>query len=327
MVTRSQKMRLGLFLTIAFVALVALLAAVLAPRYIQKRDSYLIGFSDISLTGLLEGGTVKYHGLNVGFVSKISIDPGNIRRVIVEVSLDPATPVKTDTQAEITFLGITGIKVIELHAGSDTSAFLQPGGTIKTGRSLTDEITGKAEVIANKAELVLNNIAILTDAANRDRMITLLDNTNRSLNELHDILAKNNAPFARIMANGEAITTDLQATATSARYTVNNLRGLAESDSLHEIIGNLARFSRTLKEADLLKIVQDFNLTLERTNSILKEAGRRYNESQEEITVTMKRAQETMDNLNTFSRLISEDPSILLRGGKPKDIPDYQLEK
>ncbi|HOC88957.1 MAG TPA: hypothetical protein PKI90_05375, partial [bacterium] len=102
---------------------------------------------------------------------------------------------------------------------------------------------------------------------------------------------------------------------------------LAESDSLHEIIGNLARFSRTLKEADLLKIVQDFNLTLERTNSILKEAGRRYNESQEEITVTMKRAQETMDNLNTFSRLISEDPSILLRGGKPKDIPDYQLEK
>jgi len=41
----------------------------------------------------------------------------------------------------------------------------------------------------------------------------------------------------------------------------------------------------------------------------------------------MKRAQETMDNLNTFSRLISEDPSILLRGGKPKDIPDYQLEK
>ncbi|HOT96641.1 MAG TPA: MlaD family protein [bacterium] len=327
MVTRSQKIRLGLFLTVAAIALIALLVAVLAPRFIQKRETYKIGFSDVSLTGLLEGGTVKYHGLNVGFVSQIYIDPDNIRRVIVEVSLDPATPIKRDTEAEITFLGITGLKVIELHAGSDTSAFLQPGAFIRTGRSITDEITGKAEVIADKAERVLNNIALLTDAANRAKMLTLIDNTNAALAELNDILAKNNAPFTHLMANGEAISSDLQESAASAKYAIKSLRGYAESDSVREIIGNLARFSRTINEADLLKIVHDLNVTLDRTNSILKEMGRRYTESEAEVTATLKATQETLDNLNEFSRQISEDPSILLRGGKPKGIPDYQLEK
>ncbi|HNW59899.1 MAG TPA: MlaD family protein [bacterium] len=327
MVTRSQKVRLGVFLTVAVVALIALLVAVLAPRFIQDRESYKIGFSDVSLTGLLEGGTVKYHGLNVGFVSRIYIDPDNIRRVIVEVSLDPATPIKRDTEAEITFLGITGIKVIELHAGSDTSAFLPPGEFIPTGRSITDEITGKAEVIADKAERVLNNIALLTDAANRAKILTLVDNMNASLAELNDILAKNNTPFTHIMADGEEITGELKESAVSAKFAMKRIRGYAESDSVREIIGNLARLSRTLKDADLLKIVQDLSTTLDRTNAMLKEMGRRYTESQEDVTATLKATQETLDNLNEFSRQISEDPSILLRGGKPKGIPDYQLEK
>ena len=327
MVTRSQKLRLGIFLTVAVVALIALLVAVLAPRYIQTRDTYLIGFSDVSLTGLLEGGTVKYHGLNVGSVSRIYIDPDNIRRVIVEVSLDPATPIKRDTQAEITFLGITGIKVIELRAGSDSSAFLKPGEFIQTGRSLTDEITGKAEVIADKAERVLNNIALLTDAANREKILTLIDNTNKSLAELNDSLAKNDEPITHIIANGEEITSDLKETSVSAKHAMQNLRSLAGSDSVQEIIGNLARFSRTINDANLLQIFHDLNLTLDRTNAMLKEFGKHYSESQDDITATLKATQETLDNLNEFSRLISEDPSVLLRGGKPKGIPDYQLEK
>jgi phospholipid/cholesterol/gamma-HCH transport system substrate-binding protein len=327
MVTRSQKIRLGAFLTFAAVAVIAVLVAVLAPKYFQLRDTYFIGFRDVSVTGLLEGGTVKYHGLNVGFVSRIFIDPDDIRRVIVEISLEPATPIKEDTQAEINFLGITGLKVIELRAGSTESKNLAPGAFIQAGRSISEEMTGKAEVIAEKAERVLNNIALLTDAANRDKMLTLLDNTNKTLGELHAILTKNNAAFTQTLANGEQISSELKETAISAKYTVRNLRTLAESDSLHQIVGNLAKFSKTLNEADLLKLIQDLNQTLDRTNTMLKQLEKRYAESQDDITETLEAARETLDNLNQFSRLISEDPSILVRGGKPKNAPDSQLEK
>lgn len=327
MVTKSQKIRLGIFLTVAVLVLLATMAIVLVPRYFEQRETYFIGFRDVSVTGLLEGGYVKYHGLNVGFVSRIFIDPEDIRRVIVEVSLDQGTPIKEDTQAEINFLGITGLKVIELRSGSNESRFLVPGGFIQPGRSITDEITGKAEVIADKAERVLNNIAVLTDASNREKMITLVENTNRTLAELYDILNKNNAVLATTLANAEAITGDLKETAVLARRTMGNVRALSRSDSLRQMMGNLAQFSKNLKEADLVQLIVQLNQTLDRTNNMLAQVDKNFARNYEDVVETITSAREAIDNLNQFSRLISEDPSILVRGGKPKDAPDYRLEK
>ncbi len=327
MVTKSQKIRLGIFLTVAFLVLLATIAVVVVPRYFVKRDTYFIGFRDISVTGLIEGGYVKYHGLNVGFVSRISIDPRDIRRVIVEVSLDQGTPIKEDTQAEINFLGITGLKVIEIRSGSNESKFLAPGGFIQPGRSITDEITGRAEVIADKAERVLNNIAVLTDATNRDKMIALIDNTNRTLTEFYGILDKNNAVLAATLTNAEIITADLKETVVLARRTIGNVRSLTRSDSLRQVLGNLAQFSKNLKEADLVELIVQLNQTLDRTNNMLAQVDKNFASNYEDVVETITAARETIDNLNQFSRLISEDPSILVRGGKPKDAPDYRLEK
>jgi phospholipid/cholesterol/gamma-HCH transport system substrate-binding protein len=327
MVTKSQKIRLGIFITVAVIVLLSTVAVVLVPRYFETRDTYFIGFRDISITGLIEGGTVKYHGLNVGSVSRIFIDPKDIRRVIVEVSLDHGTPIKEDTEAEINFLGITGLKVIELVSGSNESNYLLPGGFIKPGRSITEEITGKAEVIAGQAERVLNNIATLTDAANRERIVALADNTNRTLTELYDLLQKNNQAMTNTLANAEVISVDLRETAGLARRTMGNVRSLSRSDSLRQILGNFAEFSQTLKEADLVRLILELNQTLDRSNRMLAEVEKSFARSHEDVVETITAARETIDNLNQFSRLISEDPSILLRGGKAKDAPDYLLEK
>ncbi len=93
------------------------------------------------------------------------------------------------------------------------------------------------------------------------------------------------------------------------------------------MVGNFAKFSKTLNEADLVQLIQDLNETLSRSNAMLKQMEKRFSESQDDVTATIEAARETLDNLNQFSRLISEDPSILVRGAKPKGAPDYQLEK
>ena len=94
MVTRSQKIRLGIFVTISMLILLATLGIVTTRKFFEARDTYYVGYYDISVTGLQEGGSVKYQGINVGYVSRISIDPEDIRRVIVEVSLDKGTPIR-----------------------------------------------------------------------------------------------------------------------------------------------------------------------------------------------------------------------------------------
>ena len=150
MITRSQKIRLGIF--VAFSILAALITTVLivAPKFMEQKDVYFIGYRDISVTGLQEGGPVKYHGLTVGNVEQISIDPEDVRRVIVEVTLDHGTPIKEDTYADITALGITGLMLIELRGGSNEAVTLKPGSFITAGKSFTEMITGQAEIYSRR---------------------------------------------------------------------------------------------------------------------------------------------------------------------------------
>lgn len=327
MVTRSQKVRLGIFLTVSILALLAVLGVIVVPKYFQVRDVYYVGFRDISVTGLVEGGAVKYNGLTVGFVSSIFIDPDDIRRVIIEVSLVRDTPIKEDTRAEINFLGITGLKLIELRSGTKEAKFLKPGSFIQPGRSITEEITGRAEVIADKVEVVLNNIAALTEDSNREKIVVLIDNATKTLTELYNILHKNDASLNNTLANAEQISVDLKETATLARRTMTNVRSLAHSDSLRNIIGNFNDFSENLKNADFVRLFKELNNTLDRFNNMMAQLDKSLFKSSKDIQATLQTLNEAVDNLNQFSYLISDDPSILLRGGKVKDAPDNELEK
>jgi len=54
----------------------------------------------------------------------------------------------------IEILGITGLKILELRGGRNESISLKPGDYIKSGTSSTEMITGKAEILAEKVEVL-----------------------------------------------------------------------------------------------------------------------------------------------------------------------------
>lgn len=93
---------------------------------------YRIVFNE-SVSGLKPGEPVKYHGVDVGVVKTISLDSQDARRVVVDVTLSKATPVKTDTRAELKLKGITGLVYVELTGGNPDAQLLAaatPGGQI-----------------------------------------------------------------------------------------------------------------------------------------------------------------------------------------------------
>ena len=327
MVTRSQKIRLGIFITVSVLVLLATLGVVTTRKFFQVRDVYFIGYKDISVTGLQEGGSVKYHGINVGYVSNITIDPKDIRRVIVEVSLERGTPIKEDTEAEIAVLGITGLKLIELRGGSNESEYLRPGEFIRPGRSVVESITGKAEVIAEKAELVLNNIASLTTSENRQKILDFIETTSRTVNEIHEILNRNKKTFAKTMANTEEITAELSGLVITTKSTVDEFQKLAQSDSVRRAMGNIVEFTDNLKKADLIQLVQELNIALVQANRVVKGLDIALVKSQSDLIIAIEAMKESAEYLNQFSRMITEDPSLLVRGTSPKNAPDSHLEK
>lgn len=327
MITRSQRVRLGIFVIIAVAALVISVIIIVAPKLLQSRDIYYVAFENVSVTGLQEGSAVKYQGFQVGYVSDITIDPDNISRVILELSLDEGVPIKEDTRAEMSYLGITGLKVIELRSGSNQAAELPPGSFIESSRSLAEEITGKAEVIAEKAELVLNNLIRVTEEENAERILTMIDTVAHSVELFNEFMKTNRNTFNRTLRNAEQFTSELDSMTYYTTSLIKSWDAFAKSDTLAQIVNNFAAVTEELKEAELVRLFGEINTTLEQTNNMLKDVEISFSKSRTDLVYTIERLKETSDYLNQFSRLISEDPSVLVRGAEPKNPPDYDLER
>ncbi len=313
MVTKSQKIRLGIFIAISFVALIIVIIILVAPKFLEVKDIYFVGFTDISVTGLQKGSSVKYHGITVGHVSDVFIDPQDLTRIIIELSLDHGTPIKEDTEAEITFLGITGLKFIELKGGSVEADPLPPGSFIQPGKSMSETVTDKAEILVAKTEIILNNLAALTAPENWNKILALTDNVAVTIAELHGILKNNKEALTNTIAHAEQITSDLHA--------------LTSSDTLGLIVGNLAEVSNTLKESDLVRLIIEMNTALEHTNNMLRDLEVIFSKSRADLYFSIESMRESADYLAQFSRTISEDPSVLIRGARPKNAPDDLLER
>lgn len=71
-----------------------------------------------SVSGLQEGGPVKYQGVDVGTIQKIRISPDNPKEILVLVAVDNNVPIKKDIAAAIELQGITGTSCIQLSGGS-----------------------------------------------------------------------------------------------------------------------------------------------------------------------------------------------------------------
>jgi phospholipid/cholesterol/gamma-HCH transport system substrate-binding protein len=327
MVSRSQKIRLGIFVTLAIAVFVGTLVVIVAPRMFEDRETYKIGFRDVSLSGLQEGSAVKYQGLTVGYVSDISIDPDDIGRVLVTISLEEGTPIRKDTRAQIAYLGITGLKTIELKSGSPDAPSLEPGSFIESSRSITQEITGRAETLAEKTEIILNNLIELTSAERRVQFTKVAENTSETLEQLNTILAQNQDSFARTMDNVETFSYQLEGVTATTRNILDRVNHFTRSDTVQQMIGNFSTFSQSLTEADIVRLISELNITLEKTNVMLQDVEITFSKSRTDLVYTIETLKESVEYLNQFSRLISEDPSVLIRGAEPKNAPDFKLEQ
>ncbi len=112
----------GLFV-IGFSIAAALFAVWLVGTGHRDDVLYRIHFSE-SVSGLAVGDPVKFHGVDVGTVKSIVLDPADPRLVQVDISLRKEAPVKTDTKATLKMKGITGVVLIELNGGNPSAPTL-----------------------------------------------------------------------------------------------------------------------------------------------------------------------------------------------------------
>jgi ABC-type transporter Mla subunit MlaD len=325
MISRTQKVRLAIFLSATTLLLLGTIIFLAGSRLIEKRDNYYSRFT-ISVNGLNAGSPVKYNGIQVGRVEKIRVDPTNVSVSIVDISVDAGTPIKVTSRAVVNSLGITGLKYIDLMGSTNESKTIKPGSEIPEGQSLMDNLTGKATDIALKVEMLLANMIDLTTGKNREYIASTLQKIESTSTQIDMMVEANGEKIAKSMESLGKVLVRMDKVMGRIDSIIAQNQPTVE-DSLKHLNTVIKKFEGIETNAEKLLISttatvnhfqeilagQDLKGSVAETNKLIHDLNLLLLHSRENFQVTIENVRQATENINDFSRLISENPSILLR--------------
>lgn len=333
--TRSQRMRLGLFLLSAAVLLVVTIGLLVGVELFRKRDPYYINFSQ-SVSGLEAGAPVKYNGVAVGRVEAIAINPKDVTQVQVQITVDGGTPVKRDTKAVINMAGITGLKFIELIGGTNEAGSLELNGRIEAELSMLDMLSDQAGVIVRKIDDLLGNMVVLTGSENQRRLARTLSELEEVSRQVNRLVAVKSKDIDKIMSNVALASDELPAILAETRDTVGMVREsvavvrdrvvtLIDPDQVRRVLDHAeSMISRIDSAAGALNARLGKDELGAAITSYTKLADRS-TEFVDHADVTLMRARDDMlraldslvtgaENFAEFATTLRDDPSALIGG-------------
>ncbi|MBI2505263.1 MAG: MCE family protein [Candidatus Latescibacteria bacterium] len=320
MATRAQKLRLALFLLFSTALLVAFIFLLAGLQFLERRDAYFIEFKDTSVGGLNIGSQVKYMGLRVGKVEEVRISREDVTTVLVEISVDPQllpNAIRADTRASMANQGITGLKYIELVAGSQQAPVLPPGSRIQPNESFLSTIDERAEVLTAKVEQVLNNLILLTSEQNTAHLTGALRGASELMQSASVIASENRASLQATFDHLEQATQSMAGAAANLQAASAELRQILAGKEVQSTLDNLQASSAQLR-LQLDKPIPDFVANL---NQMTTSVDRTFThidqtvvQSRDNILRSIQDLQETLQNVRQATDLIKEDPSVLIRG-------------
>lgn len=306
MLKKEQKFRLRVFLLIGLLIMVFILALFIYPGLMQERDRYFINFTKMSVSGLDEGATVKYQGVDIGSVSSIRVNPDDLSSILVFVEIEKGFPVKKDMKARLSYTGITGLKFVELSGGENRSENLKPNGEIPTEKGLGE----KAEDIVYNIDSAVKGINEFLSGENQKKLSLFLENIEKSSENISSVIEKKRLSLEDSIEQFRNATTQLNLMASNLRESVLKIELEKIAGASRQAVENFGRRFSDQEFGRIIRQAQDFfksaNLSLRKLDSIIVN-------QQEEMKDSLVRLGEIIDNLNTFSRSLVEDPTILIR--------------
>ncbi|MBI2378626.1 MAG: MCE family protein [Deltaproteobacteria bacterium] len=341
--SRSQKIRLGAFVLASSTLFTGAILILAGMKVWQSRDSYSVRFKE-SVSGLEKSAQVKYQGLRVGRVESMTIAPDDPEAIEVVLSLDSGTILYQGTEARLDASGITGLKTVNLSAGDLRKGRIPPGSKLPSGQSFFDRITGQAEAIGVKIDVIASQLSLWTGEENRHRIEKLLDNLNTLLANVDLLVVKTTDPLAGALTEIEKSGAVVRDTATKAGDSMTKLTGeaaatIAEARAaiaeVHRLLGAIETkrvqgtvvaaesamksLDERLSDPELGKAVKDLRDTMVDISKLMGEVELTVRAGREDLVLSLKHVRQATEDLREFSRIIAQDPSVLVRGRESGD--------
>jgi phospholipid/cholesterol/gamma-HCH transport system substrate-binding protein len=176
---RSAGSRLGIvaFLGGTALVLVAIVAFARYPSLFRRGNEYRAAFKNAA--GLNLGDEVRYGGLIVGSVTRLALDPEDPTRIEVTFRVGPQTPIRTDTYATVTQVGLLGQPYLNLESGLPTSPPLPPRSRLPTRDNISfQDAMSRLAMFLDRADTLLHGVERIAASSpweRIDRTLTRVD--------------------------------------------------------------------------------------------------------------------------------------------------------
>jgi phospholipid/cholesterol/gamma-HCH transport system substrate-binding protein len=169
-----------------------------------------------SVSGLNEKAPVKLHGVQIGEVRDIAINPKNAEEVLVIIRVQESAPIKESTYAIIEAQGITGLSFIQLQGSTNDSKDLKTGsnkdeyGIIYSRPSTFSRIDKTITSVSLKAEKIFERAEEIMSDKNLKNFERILENSAK-------IAESTSKTMANIETHNHEINTLLKESIDAAR--------------------------------------------------------------------------------------------------------------
>jgi phospholipid/cholesterol/gamma-HCH transport system substrate-binding protein len=288
----------------AFILLVMAMAVGFVLWYTDANDSrdyelYEIYFTG-SVSGLDRGSPVRYLGVDVGRVRRLSIDKQDASRIVAVVEIDREAPITAATRASLGLQGVTGLLFINLKEvpNVDKTVPLKPGERYPEIPSLAsdfDVFLSSLPEMMGRANDLLTRVGRVFSDENLEGLAATVKS-----------LRTATAGLPQTAQNITKLVDDLRGTVEEINGAAQALRGISD-DARPEVKNALARLTDTAN--NLAKASESIDRFTQKSEAQL---GHFSEQGLFELERLVRETRSAAREFRDLSRSLRENPSQIL---------------
>lgn len=319
---KKEQALVGLFVLIATGILIATLFAI-SGAFGRAGASYRASFKFAG--GLEPGAVVRYGGIRAGRVEQLRVDPQDPSRIEITFTIAPGIPVKTDSVAQISYLGALGDNYMEIKTGSKDAPLAASGAKLASEEYVSfADVATQLTALGPEAQTLVKNLnqRVVELQETIMRVNDLLNEANRanvsaSLGNVRGMLEENRPTLRRTMANVEEISAKAKPLVDDLRKTIADAEGAIKN--IDAVVGE--------NREDVRKAVEELRRTLAAASGAVEQIDRLLVYNAENIDEALENIRIITENLKQFTDTIKTRPYTLIRATRPPERKPGQPPK
>jgi phospholipid/cholesterol/gamma-HCH transport system substrate-binding protein len=290
---KSSEIKAGLFILVSLVLLFAFLLTIMGINRWGDKDIYRAHFEYIG--GIEKGSLVRFGGLEVGRVEKVEFTGLDSAEIALVLEIEENTPVRKNSRAFLTTLGIMGAYYVEITPGSADAPLLPPGSVLET-KDVPGfvQLTEPANQAMQQATDLIKSLNDVLNKENRQQIASMLKGMNQ-------LVTQNTVQMNELMVNMNRLSRKLESSVDMANMI------MARNDStLHN---NLLELEMTLAQTRSMA---------QSVNELVQELDHTVGTNREQWNQTMQGIRDITHHVNQLTESLKDRPWLLIRKEYPE---------